>query len=108
MYKCEKCEKNIHAGFHCHLCDQSSIASDCSQGLRSASMPTSDRKPTSRKAIDVACDCARRGETEAAGTIRDLIALAKAYQNINVAYRVGKHPTGKSLDDSAALGWLIE
>ena len=72
-------------------------------------MPTIDRKPIEqRKAIDVAGDCARRGDTESAKTIRDLIALAKAFQKINISYRVGKHAPGSAIDVSNELGWLIE
>lgn len=72
-------------------------------------MPTIDRKPEpQRKAIEVAGDCARRGDTEAAKTIRDLIALAKAFQDINGAHRIGRQPKGKSLDVSAEFSWLIE
>ena len=71
-------------------------------------MPTFDRKPTKRRAIKVAGDCARRGEAEAAVTICNLIALAKAFQKINMAYRVGSHPGKKALDISSKFCWLIE
>jgi hypothetical protein len=70
---------------------------------------TIDARPSpQRKAIEVAADCARRGETEAAKTIRNLVDLAKAYQKINIAYRTGGRPPDKALDCSAEFGFMIE
>lgn len=68
-----------------------------------------DARPNpQRKAIEVAGDCARRGETEAAKTIGNLVDLAKAYQKINMAYRTNGRPPEKALDVSARLSFMIE
>lgn len=68
-----------------------------------------DARPNpQRKAIEVAADCAKRGETEAAKTIRNLIDLARAYQKLNVAYRNNGRRSEKALDVSARLSFMIE
>jgi hypothetical protein len=61
-----------------------------------------------RKAREVAEELSKRGEKEAATTIQHLVDLAKAYQQINMAYRTGRRPTEKALDCSAELGFMIE
>lgn len=61
-----------------------------------------------KMAIAVAAELARQGHVEAASKMRDLIELAKAYQKINMSYRVGGRATpGKSIDIVNRLGWII-
>lgn len=68
---------------------------------------TYDQRPPSRKAIEVAADCALRGEAEAAAVIRDLLELARAQEKLLCAYRVGKRPADKTLDTIGRLIWRI-
>ena len=61
-----------------------------------------------KMAITVAAELARQGHAEAAAKMRDLIELAKAYQQINMAYRAGGRVTPyKAIDVANRLGWII-
>lgn len=72
-----------------------------------------DRKPERHKPIETAAALLRRADdqdslpAQAAVAIRDLLALAKALDNICAAYRIGGRPREKSLDIVREHSWMI-
>lgn len=73
-------------------------------------MPNIDRIPDRHDPITVAADVARRGETTAAATIRDLVELARALDDMCAAYRVGGRngrPSERVLDTINRHSWMI-